>query len=678
MSTIQQNAVLSENGRKIVNILLEQAGVWLTAAKLAEFIGISRRTVLRELPHVESWLTENGAELIRSPGMGIRLNAAAEELSRLTGELSGNQTVLSRKERIQRILLMLYRSEEPIKAYVMAKELNLSERMLKADLDQLEEELRPYEVALCRKPGVGTWLDGIPERLQRAVGGLFRAELPSEELHQLLLGHLPTGGILSQLLDTDVTQGVLEVLRRFDSEEAMGFTDSGYLTLSIHLILTIQNLRRKPNLTASVPSAGFSPQTRRLVTALERRFDLVLPYEQREYLEQYIKANRPDRERQGWDTADEWNLRHRASQLISAMEALMDLEFSRYPALLNDLCCHLRSVLYRAEQGRRVENPSVDLIKAQYPQLWEATRNACDMLTETEVLPALNDEEAAFLAMHFGAIIERESLLRLKVHAVVVCPYGMASCRFLISQLQKEFPTIQISRCGSVRDLSPQQLAEDQADIVISTIPLELDFPCVIVNPILSQRDKEVLRTAIGQIKEKPAAPRKRTHPESWKGLYYTGKLTASIDELLDTLLIDKVAVPISRSVLINRAARLFCTLEEDAKQVEAALLRRESLADTYVKPLKALLLHCKTNAVSGCRFGYLAAEPPVYESGKVIAGALVLLIPDDGDKARLEIMQTVSSILVEDERVISALRQNNRPEAVRLLREGLGERIGS
>lgn len=675
MSPIHQPAALSENGRKILNILLEQAGTWLTAAKLAECIGVSRRTVLRELPSVEQWLSDNDACLTRSPGVGIQLTASDEVLNQVFQDLNSETPEMTRKERIQHLLIMLFHSSEPIKAYVMARELNISERTLKSDLDQLEEALLPFEIRLCRRPGVGTWLDGSPEALRRAIGSILRAELPSEDIHQLLLGGLPTSGVLSELLDPEITEGVLSVLRRFDSEEAIGFTDTGYLTLAIHLILSIQSMRSGTE--PPIPStSAFSAPTRRLASSLEKTFGVILPDTERQYLENYLKANRPDRSRQGWDNADEWNLRHLASQLISAMEVTMDLEFSRYPALLNDLCCHLRSVLYRAEQGRPIDNPSVDLIKAQYPDLWNATRNCCDMLAETGEFPVLNDEEAAFLAMHFGAIIERENLLRLKIHAVVVCPYGMASCRFLISQLQKEFPTIQISRCGSVRDVSPEELEHDQADLVISTIPLEMDFPCVIVSTILTARDKELLQAAISQIKNKPSRPKKRLHSEDWQGLYYAGKLSASISELLDTFVIDRIIAPGSRSALITRASQLFCPLEADAKLVESGLLRREAQADTYVKPLRAVLLHCKSSAVSGCRFGYLESTPPVYENGKIISGALVLLIPDDGDQARLEIMQSVSSLLVEDDRLITALRSGDRPGAIRLLRKGLAREV--
>ena len=89
-------------------------------------------------------------------------------------------------------------------------------------------------------------------------------------------------------------------------------------------------------------------------------------------------------------------------------------------------------------------------------------------------------------------------------------------------------------------------------------------------------------------------------------------------------------------------------------------------MGDTYIKPLFALLLHCRTKAVSDCRFGYLQAQPPVYEAGKMIMGALVLLAPDTGDPIPVEVMRMVSAQLIE------RLRTGRRDAAVQLLEEKL------
>ena len=80
-------------------------------------------------------------------------------------------------------------------------------------------------------------------------------------------------------------------------------------------------------------------------------------------------------------------------------------------------------------------------------------------------------------------------------------------------------------------------------------------------------------------------------------------------------------------------------------------------MGDTYIKPLFALLLHCRTKAVLDCRFGYLQAQPPVYKAGKMIMGALVLLAPDTGDPIPVEVMRMVSAQLIEEPADRSARR---------------------
>ena len=47
---------LTANGQKLIDRLLTLPQGWVTAAMLAESIGVSRRTVLRELPSVEQWI----------------------------------------------------------------------------------------------------------------------------------------------------------------------------------------------------------------------------------------------------------------------------------------------------------------------------------------------------------------------------------------------------------------------------------------------------------------------------------------------------------------------------------------------------------------------------------------------------------------------------------------------
>ena len=322
-----------------------------------------------------------------------------------------------------------------------------------------------------------------------------------------------------------------------------------------------------------------------------------------------------------------------------------------------------------------MDNPQLDTIQREYPQLWAATRAACDTVEMELALPHIPDSEAAYLAMHFGAVLEQNGALRQAARVVVACPLGMSSSRFLASRIEGEFPTLKVDGCCSVRELDPEQLHSRGIDLVIATVPLELAYPSITVNPALLEPDRALLRDAVQRLNGTvrtgtPAEPSAASTAEG--GLRYTYRLTRSMVQMLDHLCIRTVCKPGSRQGLIDAASRLFCPNEDASRLVAQQLRRREAMGDTYIKPLFALLLHCRTKAVSDCRFGYLQAQPPVYESGKMIMGAFVLLAPDTDDPIPVEVMRMVSAQLIEEPELIERLRTGQRDAAVQLLEEKL------
>ena len=154
-------------------------------------------------------------------------------------------------------------------------------------------------------------------------------------------------------------------------------------------------------------------------------------------------------------------------------------------------------MLLRVEQNIRTENPQLDTIRTDYPGLWKATRTACDAVQQQFVLPAISDDEAAYLAMHFGAVLEQNAMFRLRLRVVVACPLGMGSSRFLASRLGNEFPSLQVEGCCSVRELNAADLRRRKIDFIISTVPLELDYPAVCISPSLLEPDRAVLTTRL-------------------------------------------------------------------------------------------------------------------------------------------------------------------------------------
>lgn len=449
---------LSANARKLIEQLLSLPQGWVTAAALAESIGVSRRTVLRELPAVEQWMQAAGAHFVRNPGKGLLLDEAPERRDALRTQLnSGDRKELSRAERRQQLLTRLLSEQEPCKTAVLARALGVSESTLSADLDELETKLHPYRVEMFRRPGVGVWLQGDASSYRRVVSALLRSSMPEKELAEVLCGRMPENEIFSTLLDTKTAEKVWAALQQFEQEEQLHLPDAGFLALAIHCTLTIQQLRQGGD-KGSAPR-GLRPagnHAARLVAALNRAFGLTLPSEEAQYLELYLSAYLGAED--PWGSAQEMELRNLEAALIREMEKALHTDLSGYTSLRDDLYCHLRPMLLRVEQNIRTENPQLDTIRTDYPGLWKATRAACDAVQQQFVLPAISDDEAAYLAMHFGAVLEQNAMFRLRLRVVVACPLGMGSSRFLASRLGNEFPSLQVEGCCSVRELNTADL----------------------------------------------------------------------------------------------------------------------------------------------------------------------------------------------------------------------------
>ena len=130
------------------------------------------------------------------------------------------------------------------------------------------------------------------------------------------------------------------------------------------------------------------------------------------------------------------HLRHLTGRLISEVERAMRVNFSGYVSLRDNLFTHLRPMLLRVREQIHMDNPQLDTIQREYPQLWAATRAACDTVEMELALPHIPDSEAAYLAMHFGAVLEQNGALRQAARVVVACPLGMSSSRFLASRIE--------------------------------------------------------------------------------------------------------------------------------------------------------------------------------------------------------------------------------------------------
>jgi len=130
----------------------------------------------------------------------------------------------------------------------------------------------------------------------------------------------------------------------------------------------------------------------------------------------------------------------------------------------------------------RISNPLLSEMKKDYPALFDLVDRGMKKIFVEDEIP---EEEVGFVAMHFGAALDRGQG-NFPNSVLIICPSGIGSSKILASRLEREFPQIRRLHNASLFDLNG--LDENEFDLVVSTVPLQIpDESYVQVRPLLSE-----------------------------------------------------------------------------------------------------------------------------------------------------------------------------------------------
>jgi mannitol/fructose-specific phosphotransferase system IIA component (Ntr-type)/galactitol-specific phosphotransferase system IIB component len=222
---------------------------------------------------------------------------------------------------------------------------------------------------------------------------------------------------------------------------------------------------------------------------------------------------------------------------------------------------HLGPTIYRLKHGLPLKNPILEEIKTNYEHIFHVVKGGLKALEEY-VGTRIPDEEAGYIAIHFGAALERCKSSGARIYrALVVCGTGIGTAKLLSSRLRVEFSNIHIAGTIASHQVKEKFLNEDKnIDLIISTVPTYCDsMPEIIVNPLLPPEDVEKINRYIN------------LHPP--KNIERKQGFKPSIEEIL--AIIERYCTIKSRKELIRALAEyLNLPLYERSKGVVKPVLK--------------------------------------------------------------------------------------------------------
>ena len=243
---------MEQRTREILKLLLQEKN-FQTTSELAKILGVSSKTISRQIPKVEEVLNSAGLELEKKSGAGILVTGSDVKRYLLAEKIkSVKKREYSAAERKSIIIGRLLTSREPIKLFVLSSELFVTDSTISNDLDKLEDWFREQNLKLLRKPGLGISLLGNERDLRRAIVKYIYEHVGESELLNLLQDNLEeeknlqvaqVSKFLLNLIDTGNRKIFEQMLQDLEAEAGYKFSDNAFIGLTVHLALVVQRIQ---------------------------------------------------------------------------------------------------------------------------------------------------------------------------------------------------------------------------------------------------------------------------------------------------------------------------------------------------------------------------------------------------------------------------------------------------
>lgn len=699
----------TERQRNLIRHLLQGPA---TTEKLAQLLGVNRRTVLRELPLLSKNLEVLGIKLVRRAGAGLRIDGEKQTLLNLEQEIENVASPgrLTPEERRHVILLSLLEQKQPVKLYVFADRFNVTEATISYDLDKIEEELRDYDIKLVRKPGYGVKLEGRENDVRRLLLDLFYKTFEEEQLLKILKDNAAGKDMLKEGVLSTVEKGFGEYIARFIDSRTVAqiekvldetlrkwdflLADSSYAGLLVHIALAMERLKAKETITMD---RGLLTNLKRtlefklageIARALKDNFDISIPDDEKGYIAMHLLGAKLRLNAQ----ADEFfMINHReaveaARRILILAGEKLKADLMKDKKILEGLAVHLKPAISRLKLGMEIRNPLISQLKKDYSEIMRVAQESAGVLEDIFQVK-VPESEIGYIAMHLGAAMEKKAATS-GARVLLVCASGIGSARMLASRVNKELPELEVQDVVSLGEINRALDKYPYTEALLSTVPLELEnMPVFVVSPLLAARDvariKEFLKSRGAANSDKnllPAKPLK--YPAGDMAEIKSSAAIPVIFELLeDFMLVQDLEAKDAEGFISEIVRQIDGRVEiVSPENIKEDLLERQITAGCGVPGKNLAVFHARSRGAKKPFLGIFRLKKGIEmenmdRKAEEVDTALVMLLPYDPPYGAREIMGLISAAIIQDPDVAAIFRKASGENIIKVLLKIFKER---
>lgn len=479
---------------------LMESDKYIPLQQMADEYGISLRTVRADLLQLEDWLRERGVSLVRDRSAGVSLRLATGQSEQLALQMGERPDYMDAEQRVSLLMKRLLQ-ETSLSVKTVMEELGISKNTLLQDLNEIRERLTGWDLTLIRDRGQ-LHIEGSEKRKRRAYLHLLRSEITDDKLLRYILDQ--RGANYSPMtpwkdwFEADDAAMLFDTIQRLEEKMGVQFTDAGYSTLILHLLMAMERLKGthsikmdRESLSELQDHEAYELVKTEVVPRIERHFQVKLPPTEIGYITQHIlgaqKQSLP---------AEDLVIADLAKQIIVRTEQELGRPLQMMDQIVQGLVIHLKPAIYRAKFGLQSKNPLMEQLEAQYGSLL----NVLERIVNEVMAPwsvTFDRDEVGYIMFHIGSgLIPPKAPTRKRV--AIVCGSGLGTSAMLKRRVAAIFPQVDIVGTYSYKESA--EITLQTADAILSTMEIShaLQMPWMKVSPLLNQEDQKQITSFLG------------------------------------------------------------------------------------------------------------------------------------------------------------------------------------
>ena len=668
---------LSAREIRLIEVLLRHPR-GLTAGGIAGRLGVSARTVHRDLQPASDFLESHGLPLIRQSGRGISVEGTTEMRERALGTLRTMGPVsLPPQERQRSLLSTLLAAGEPIKLRALAGGLKVAIGTVGRDLDEMEPWLSEHGLSLVRRRGYGVEISGKEGDRRQAMSQLVFQNLDETALLPYL--REPEEGVGSSSSKVEMSRVTDQLLGLIDEDRLRKVTtltqamvrnlpyliaDDAFAGFTVHVALMVErrlqggDFEMSSEILQRLRKTDEYVYARSLAVSLAESFGISVPDEEVGYVTMHLRGTklREDDSLKDYVETSDLEVASQVKALVRYVEDQTGIGLAGDSSLYTGLLAHIERAIHRLQENLSIHNPLLEDVKQDYPALFDLVSRSMERVFVQENIP---DEEVGFVAMHFGAALDRAQGT-FPQRVLVLCSSGIATSKMLASRLKKSFPQIQTIRNSSLFELA--DLNPEDFDLVVSTVPLPTTNDSYVqVQPFLPEDDVERIRNYLRErsleerLTNRAAFESLEVFGGGQEKFHQMAEVTQVIAELVDDAFLTRHEAEGS----LDEAVRLMCLsladegLVSEPGSLERGLLSRMELGGIGIPGTTLALFHARDGSVSRPSFSVHEFDEPLEINGldgamMWVRRSLLMVAPLVLSPVALEAISEISAAMVE------------------------------